>query len=146
MQLGIVYQAFLVRAMGLIESHGNVASRSHQWTPHMKQTYAQIQKQIAALSREAEKLKQVEVDGVVARIKEAIAMYGLTASDLGLGKIVRATKAKPTKVGKRKTKSKLSTEAKYRNDAGEEWVGRGPRPMWLRTAIAAGKKLEDFAA
>ncbi|TMG99564.1 MAG: H-NS histone family protein, partial [Betaproteobacteria bacterium] len=44
----------------------------------MTKTYAQIQKQIAALQRDAEKLKRQEVDGVIARIKEAIQVYGLT--------------------------------------------------------------------
>ena len=39
----------------------------------MTKTYAQVMKQIDSLAREAEKLKRKEIDGVVARIKEAIA-------------------------------------------------------------------------
>ena len=35
--------------------------------------------------------------------------------------------------------------AKYRNAAtGETWSGRGLQPAWLKAAIAAGKRLEDF--
>jgi DNA-binding protein H-NS len=35
--------------------------------------------------------------------------------------------------------------AKFRDGAGNTWVGRGPRPQWLRDALAGGKKLEDYA-
>lgn len=36
-------------------------------------------------------------------------------------------------------------ETKFMNAAtGEAWTGRGPRPQWLRAALAAGAVLEDF--
>jgi DNA-binding protein H-NS len=35
--------------------------------------------------------------------------------------------------------------AKYSDGKGGEWVGRGPRPRWLREALAAGRSLDDFA-
>jgi len=36
--------------------------------------------------------------------------------------------------------------AKYRNAAtGDAWTGRGLQPKWLKAALAAGAKLEDFA-
>jgi DNA-binding protein H-NS len=39
-----------------------------------------------------------------------------------------------------------SMPPKYRNpETGETWSGRGARTRWLTAAIAAGKKLEDFA-
>ncbi|MFZ2842811.1 H-NS family nucleoid-associated regulatory protein [Psychrobacter sp.] len=36
---------------------------------------------------------------------------------------------------------------KYRNTDNEEetWTGRGRKPTWLVDALAAGRKLEDFA-
>ena len=43
---------------------------------------------------------------------------------------------------KRKT---ASSSAKYADGKGNVWGGRGPRPLWLREALAAGKRLEDFA-
>ena len=46
------------------------------------QSYAQIQAQIAELAAQAEKLKSEEIAGVVARIKQDIATYGLSALDL----------------------------------------------------------------
>ena len=36
---------------------------------------------------------------------------------------------------------------RFRNpsDPSQTWVGRGPRPQWLRDAISNGAKQEDFA-
>ena len=111
----------------------------------MTKTFHQIQRQIETLQREAEKVKRKEIEGVIERIKEAISLYNLSASDLGLaGKssTPRAGKAaKSAGVNRRKHPA----VAKFRNEAGETWVGRGPRPLWLRHAIAAGKQLSDFA-
>ena len=110
----------------------------------MAKTYAQIVHQIDTLSREAEKLKQKEVDGVIKRIREAISVYGLSASDLGLG-AVRGRRKAAAKPGKKGRKSKSSGVAKFRDESGNTWVGRGPRPQWLRDALASGKTLQDFA-
>jgi DNA-binding protein H-NS len=111
----------------------------------MSKTYAQIQKQIEALQREADKLKRDEVEGVIARIKEAIEAYGLTAGDLGLsgGRGKRAAQSR--KAGPKSRRGKSAATVKYRDEAGNVWGGRGPRPHWLRDALAAGKSLKDFA-
>ena len=116
----------------------------------MTKTYADVVKQIEVLSREAEKLKRKEVEGVIARIREAITAYGLTASDLGLGGrrgprpgAVRRPGRKPKAAGKRAAAG--ARPAKFRDENGNAWGGRGPRPQWLRDALANGKKLEDFA-
>jgi DNA-binding protein H-NS len=112
----------------------------------MTKSYADIQKQIAALSREAEKVRRKEIEGVVARIREAIAVYGLTASDLGLSGAKRGPKPKAAAKRARKAgKATSARPAKFRDENGNSWGGRGPRPQWLRTALAGGKKLEDFA-
>lgn len=52
----------------------------------MAKTFLQVQNQIAQLQREAEQLRKKEADGVLSRIKEAIAVYGFSAADLGFGK------------------------------------------------------------
>jgi len=114
----------------------------------MTKTYSQVIKQIETLSREAEKLKRKEVEGVIDRIKEAIAIYGLTAGDLGLnGAKPRGRPPGKKAAGPKKTarRGKSTRQARFRDEAGNIWVGRGPRPQWLRDALAAGKKLEDFA-
>ena len=115
----------------------------------MTKTYSQIQKQIESLSREAEKLKNKEVEGVVSRIREAIDTYGLTAADLGLDKsgtartprVARKTAAKKSRAARKSA----PTQPKYRDESGNVWGGRGPRPQWLRNALGAGKELKDFA-
>jgi DNA-binding protein H-NS len=109
----------------------------------MTKSYTQLMKQIDGLQREAEEVRRKEIAGVVGRIKEAIDAYGLTAADLGLGP--RAAKA-PRKAVKARAGRKSSKAAvKYRDDSGNTWGGRGPRPAWLRSALAAGKQLSDFA-
>ena len=35
---------------------------------------------------------------------------------------------------------------KYRDAQGNSWGGRGPRPLWLRDALAAGHDLIEFVA
>ena len=47
-------------------------------------TLAALNAQIAALQTQADALRKKEVAEVIAKIKDAIAHYGLTAADLGL--------------------------------------------------------------
>lgn len=92
---------------------------------------AEIEKKIADVQREARA-------DAVAKVKALMAEYGLTAADIaGKAPAARAAAAsKPT--GK--------VAAKYRNAAtGESWTGRGLQPKWLKAALAAGAKIEDFA-
>jgi DNA-binding protein H-NS len=114
----------------------------------MTKTYAQIVKQIEVLKQDAEKIRRKEVDGVVGRIREAIAVYNLSAEDLGFGS------KKPKAAGKTAVKAlrgravkaaKTPAVVKFRNETGGTWGGRGKRPQWLRDALAAGKTLGDFA-
>lgn len=124
----------------------------------MSRTYSQVMKQIDALKVEAEKLRRVESNGVVARIREAIGFYGLTAADLGLsgalpkaaapaGVAPAASTDKPIKrKGKRKGPAKAKTPPvpKFRDEEGRTWGGIGKRPDWLRAALANGKTLQEF--
>jgi len=116
----------------------------------MTKTYLQVQKQIAQLQREADALRKKEAAGVLARIKEAIAVYGFTADELGV--TARKTKAspvpkvKPRKAGKAGKKTgKASPAPKYKDDQGNAWGGRGPRPAWFKAALESGKTPADLA-
>lgn len=111
----------------------------------MSKTYSQLMKQIDNLRREADEIKRKEIEGVIGRIKEAIKVYGLTASDLGLSGTRAPRAVKVAKKRGRKAAAKAPAVAKFRDEAGNTWGGRGPRPAWLRTALAAGKQLADFA-
>ncbi len=48
-----------------------------------KKTYAALQAEIEKLQVQAEAVRQSELDGVIARIREAIEFYGLKPQDLG---------------------------------------------------------------
>ena len=68
-------------------------------TKKLGSTLQAINAQIAELQAKAEAIRKQEVDAVVAKIKDAIAHYGLTAGDLGLS--ASAPKApKAPKAGK----------------------------------------------
>ncbi len=103
----------------------------------MAQTYAQIQNQIAKLQADAEKARREELGAVIAKVRQDIEIYGITSQDLfgGSGRKSGKTKGKA---------SAKSDQAKYADGTGNVWVGRGPRPQWLRDALTAGKKLEEF--
>src|SRR5436309_3599948 len=75
-------------------------------------TYSAIKAEIAKLEKQAQALRKTEVAGVIAKIKEAIAAYALTAADLGLG---RGAKAARTAAAKHSKKTSTTTGvAKYR--------------------------------
>lgn len=50
---------------------------------------------------------------------------------------------KPTPT-KKANKSKPERTIKYTDGAGKNWSGRGPKPAWVKDAIAAGKSLDDL--
>lgn len=88
-----------------------------------------------ALDREIERTKKQERADAITKVRTLMSEYGLKASDLS----ARAP-AKP------KGGSGKKVAAKYRNAAtGESWSGRGLQPKWLKAALAAGRKLGDFA-
>jgi len=114
----------------------------------MTKTYIQIQKQIETLQREADKLKRKEVEDVIDKIKEAIRVYELTAADLGFegrGGARRGAVARKRGRPAAKGRSRGPATVKFRDESGNTWGGRGPRPQWLRDALASGKSLQDFA-
>lgn len=106
------------------------------WGFEVSKSYAELQKQIEALKKEAEAVRAKEVAGVLARIREAIDHYGLTPADLfGTG----------MKDSSRQSSSVVSrVPVKYRDGAGNVWSGRGPRPAWFKAALQAGKQPEEF--
>jgi DNA-binding protein H-NS len=95
-------------------------------------TYADIKSQIAKLEKQAEKARKTEIAGVVGRIKQAIAAYGLTAQDLGFG---GAKSAGARAAGKSPAVAKGGSTvgvAKYRDpESGKTWTGRGKPPNWI---------------
>nr|WP_198084548.1 H-NS histone family protein [Variovorax sp. E3] len=115
----------------------------------MVTTYLQVQQQIAQLQAQADVLRKKEAAGVLARIKEAIAVYGFTAEDLGVaGRDASIKAAKPAgrvKAVKAKAHSTPSIP-KFKDGNGNAWSGRGPRPAWFKAALESGKTPAELAA
>ena len=117
-------------------------------------TLAALNAQIAALQAQAEALRKKEMAEVIAKVKDAIAHYGLTAADLGFGKGARRVgKSPPAVGGKFASKGRKNAVAKppvkvvkFKDDQGHTWGGIGKRPEWFKAALAAGKKPEDLLA
>lgn len=103
----------------------------------MAKTYSQLLQNIEDLKRQAEDRRKQEIKGVVDRIREAIRFYGLTPADLGLAGASRGA----AKAGR---PSRGAANAMYRDAAGNTWSGRGPRPRWLKEALARGQTLEEL--
>ena len=88
-----------------------------------------------ALDREIESTKKQERADAIRQVRTLMEQYGLTPADLSVRNAPKAKGGTGKKVA-----------AKYRNAAtGESWSGRGLQPKWLKAALAAGKKLSDFA-
>jgi DNA-binding protein H-NS len=112
-------------------------------------TYLELKQKIEELQREAEALKANERQGVIERMKEAISVYEITAQELGLGGRSGSPRGQSTakKGASRAKSSKKSAEPRtaYADGKGNTWGGRGPRPKWLKDALANGGSLEQFA-
>lgn len=90
--------------------------------------------QRAALEKKIADAQREQRSAAITQIKQLMTEYGLTLADIGS----RAAAAPRRSGGK--------VAAKYRNSAtGETWSGRGLQPNWLKTAIASGRALSDFA-
>ncbi len=97
-------------------------------------TLQELLAQKEALERQIEQTKKEERAAAIAKVRELMAQYGLTLADLS---------NKPASKFAGKPLGKVA--AKYRDPStGETWSGRGLHPKWLRAALAAGRKLEDF--
>ena len=73
--------------------------------------------------------------------RDAIAA-GLTKEEL---LVASARKNGATKTAAPKARAKTQ-RAGFRDDQGNTWGGRGPRPAWLKAALAAGKSLDELRA
>ena len=114
----------------------------------MAKNLTQLNTQIAKLQSQVEAIKAKEAVGVIARIKEAIEHYGLTAADLGFsGRATNAVNA-AGKATAKKTRKKAAKKPggviRYRDEAGHGWTGHGKRPGWFLAALESGKTPQDL--
>jgi DNA-binding protein H-NS len=104
-------------------------------------TLQELLAQKAALEKQIAETQRQERADAIAKVKGLMAEYGLTAAD-----IVGKTGPAPRNTSAPSSNSGRKVAPKYRNPAtGETWTGRGLQPNWLKTALASGKQLSDFA-
>lgn len=92
-------------------------------------TYAELKAQADALFQQAEAARREEARAALADIKAKMAMYGLTAEDLGATSTLAQKKPR--------------AEAKYRGPNGQLWSGNGRRPQWVLDLAAKGQSLDE---
>ena len=98
----------------------------------------QLIRQKADLERQIAQLNSKGRQDAIDEIRRIMAEHGLTADDIAAAR-GRKAGAKPDGTERK------AVAAKYRDDQGNQWTGRGLKPRWLTAALAAGRKLEDFA-
>jgi DNA-binding protein H-NS len=143
----------------------NRRTQEHPLVDEPTQTLKEIDQEIARLKERAATIITSEKSGVIERIKEAIAYYGITAAELGFGGAAKpvapvksgrsAKEVSPSKrladtpeaaVGPVKKPRAGAGLIKYKDDAGNAWSGFGPKPRWFAEALAGGKTPEDLKA
>lgn len=105
-------------------------------------SYQELKAQAEELLRKAEEMRVQEIQGAIADIRKKMADFGLTLKDIDPsagssgGGSTGPRRSNPTKGTKAK--------AKFRDQFGNTWSGRGKRPNWLTDQLNKGRKLEDF--
>lgn len=90
--------------------------------------------QKAALEQQILEAQREERSQAIAKVRALMAEYGLTLADLGTRATAAPRKASTSRVA-----------PKYRHpETGETWSGRGLQPKWLKSALAAGARIDDF--
>ncbi|EHL24800.1 histone family protein nucleoid-structuring protein H-NS [Acidovorax sp. NO-1] len=92
----------------------------------------------AELDASLEAIRLSELDTVIKEVQQTIQLYKLTPTEL----------FPDMKVVPRNTVRRNAGErpVKYRNELGETWGGGvGPRPKWIKDAIARGEDIEKYS-
>ena len=100
-------------------------------------TLAELLKQKAELDRQIAQATSETRARAIADVRELMTQHGLSIADLV---------PTPRKGPKSSSDgSRRAVAAKYKDDRGHQWSGRGLKPKWLTAALASGKSLSDFA-
>lgn len=100
-------------------------------------TYSELQTQIKKLQEEAEKVRELEIETVLADMKSKIEQYGLTAEQLGFG-------SAPKKAAKKASTPKDSTVMYKNGDLTWSGAARGRKPSWVKEILDAGGDIEKY--
>ncbi len=95
-------------------------------------TIAELQAQMAAIEAQIKAKKNAARDGAIAKARELVREYGLTASQV-FGSVSAVKSGKSPKV------------FKYADGNGNKWTGgRGRVPDWVKAVQAGGGDIEKF--
>ncbi len=95
-------------------------------------TLTEIQAQIADLQKQAQEIINIERKAVIEDIKSKLVAYNITVEELERkGKVVKAAPRSPSPI-------------KYKKSETEYWVGRGPKPQWVKAVESAGENIELY--
>lgn len=88
---------------------------------------------ISAAAEQKKRIHRARLQEVRAKITALARQEGYTIEELFGDSRAKATNTRPV-------------APKYRNpkDSAQTWTGRGKQPLWVREAIAGGKRLEDL--
>ncbi|MBB4843194.1 DNA-binding protein H-NS [Paucibacter oligotrophus] len=100
----------------------------------MNKSYARLMSDIEKLQKKAADIQTNVID----RIRRDIAQHGLTVEQLFGGAPNKTTSRRVS------TKSISKKVAKFADELGNTWSGMGKRPGWLKSALDAGKQIDDF--
>lgn len=95
---------------------------------------------------ESGELSADELDAIVARARKASIDRDAARIEQGLKDIHRIAEeiGVKIKVEWQHKKAAKKLPAKYKDDDGNSWSGRGRVPLWLDRYVAAGRKIEEF--
>ncbi len=96
-------------------------------------TYKELLEQREALEQQIAEARQTEVALAIAKAKQLIAEYGLTAADCGFRGVAAFA-----------GKTKTTVAVKFRGPNGETWSGRGKAPNWLTSLEAQERHRDEF--
>ncbi|ACF43345.1 H-NS histone family protein [Pelodictyon phaeoclathratiforme] len=95
-------------------------------------TLTEIQAQIADLQKQAQEIINIERKAILEDIKAKMAAYNITMEELERkGKAVKSAPRSPSPI-------------KYKKSETEYWVGRGPKPQWVKGIESNGENIEIY--
>jgi DNA-binding protein H-NS len=88
----------------------------------MPTSYKELLAQRESLEQAIAQARQNEISAAVAKVRELVSEFGLTAQDVFPGRSAKSAS----------TKAVSKVAAKYRDPAtGQTWTGRGKAPKWI---------------
>ncbi|MGB7509980.1 MAG: H-NS histone family protein [Pelodictyon phaeoclathratiforme] len=95
-------------------------------------TLTEIQAQIADLQKQAQEIINIERKAILEDIKAKMSAYNITMEELERkGKAVKSAPRSPSPI-------------KYKKSETEYWVGRGPKPQWVKGIESNGENIEMY--